>query len=175
MPRQRRPVGPNTQKHEFLVVRFPDTATISMNVLNVIQDPMNDLPNKFELFYDGDCPLCRREIAIVRRMDRQNRVKFTDIANPHFSAESTGRSVQQLMDEIHGRRSDGTWLVGVAAFRELYSTIGFGAMVWPTRLPVISHALEIGYRWFAKRRLWLTGRCDDFCHVSAKTRTGGTS
>ena len=133
---------------------------------------MNDSLPKFELFFDGDCPLCRREIAIVRRLNRQNRVKFTDIADPRFNAESTGKFMQQLMDEIHGRRSDGTWLVGVDAFRELYSTIGFGAVVWPTRLPGISHALEIGYGWFAKRRLWLAGRCDDSCHVSATKRTG---
>ncbi|MCA9152358.1 MAG: DUF393 domain-containing protein, partial [Planctomycetales bacterium] len=35
-----------------------------------------------EVFYDGDCPLCKREIGFLQRRDRQGRIRFTDIANP---------------------------------------------------------------------------------------------
>jgi predicted DCC family thiol-disulfide oxidoreductase YuxK len=131
---------------------------------------MSKIEPQFELFFDGDCPLCKREIAIVRRMDRHDRVRFTDISDPEFDIHTTGKNFSQLMDEIHGRLSDGSWVVGVDAFRELYTAIGWWPLVLPTRLPGISHLLEIGYRWFAKRRLWLTGRCTDACHVTVSHR-----
>ena len=40
----------------------------------------------FEVFYDGECPLCMREIRMLRRMDRRGRIRFTDIAAPGLDA-----------------------------------------------------------------------------------------
>ncbi|MFM8218853.1 MAG: DCC1-like thiol-disulfide oxidoreductase family protein, partial [Planctomycetaceae bacterium] len=34
---------------------------------------------RFEIFFDGDCPLCRREMEMWQRYDRGGRVLFTDI------------------------------------------------------------------------------------------------
>jgi len=65
------------------------------------------------------------------------------------------------MARIHARTSDGTWMQGVEVFRRLYTAVGFGALVAPTRLPGIAQLLDLGYRWFAKNRLRLTGRCAD--------------
>jgi hypothetical protein len=78
-----------------------------------------------QVFYDGDCPLCRREIAALRRMDRRSRILFTDIAASDFCPEAHGKSMSELMDQIHGRLPDGSWVVGVEVFRRLYDAIGF--------------------------------------------------
>ncbi len=32
-----------------------------------------------EVFFDGECPLCMREIRMLRRLDRKDRIRFTDI------------------------------------------------------------------------------------------------
>jgi predicted DCC family thiol-disulfide oxidoreductase YuxK len=48
-------------------------------------------------------------------------------------------------------------------FRRLYAAVGFGPLVVLTRLPGISHLLEVAYRVFARNRLRWTGRCDDTC------------
>ncbi|MCL4204143.1 MAG: DUF393 domain-containing protein [Pirellulaceae bacterium] len=112
-----------------------------------------------EVFFDGDCPLCRREIAALGRLDRRNRIRFTDIADAGFSPELYGKSMSQLMAQIHGRLPDGSWVVGVEVFRRLYSAVGLSWLVAATRLPVVSPILEFGYRQFAKRRLKWTGRC----------------
>jgi predicted DCC family thiol-disulfide oxidoreductase YuxK len=112
-----------------------------------------------EVFFDGDCPLCSREIAALRRMDRRRRIRFTDIAVDGFSPEQYDKNMSELMDQIHGRLPDGAWIVGVEVFRRLYSAVGFSWLVAATRLPLISHLLETGYRQFAKRRLKWTGRC----------------
>lgn len=123
----------------------------------------------FEVFYDGDCPLCMREIRMLQRLDRRDRIRFTDIAADDFNAESVGISWDTLMRRIHGRMPDGTLVEGVEVFRQLYSAVGFGALVWVTRIPGISHLLDLGYRLFAKNRLRLTGRCaSDTCQIHAE-------
>ncbi len=117
-----------------------------------------------EVFYDGECPLCLREIKLLKWLDRKERIQFTNIAAPDFNARDYEKTPTQFMDEIHGRLPSkngqpAQWIIGVEVFRQLYSAVGFGLLVWPTRLPGISHALNFGYQVFAKNRLRLTGRC----------------
>ncbi len=112
-----------------------------------------------EVFFDGGCPLCVREINMLRRWDRQQRIRFTDIDAAEFSAEALGKTYEDLMARIQGRLPDGTWIEGVEVFRRLYSAVGFGPVVWVTRLSVISQLMNLGYRVFARNRLRLTGRC----------------
>ena len=114
-----------------------------------------------EVFYDGDCPLCTREIRVLRKKDRKEKIRFTDISAPQFRADEVGKDMETLMAEIHGRLPTGEWITGVEVFRRLYAAVGFNPLVSLTRLPVISHGLELGYRVFARNRLRLTGRCTD--------------
>lgn len=115
----------------------------------------------FEVFYDGECPLCRREIALLRRLDRRGSIAFTDIAGPTFDPTSLGRSREELMARIHGRLADGTWVEGVEVFRQLYAAVGFAGLVAISRVPPLAPLLDVSYRWFARNRLRLTGRCTD--------------
>jgi predicted DCC family thiol-disulfide oxidoreductase YuxK len=112
-----------------------------------------------EVFFDGDCPLCRREIAMLRRMDRHHRILFTDIADEEFSPGTYEKTQSEFMERIHGRLPDGTWVEGVEVFRRLYAAVGLSWIVAVTRLPILSHLLDFGYRFFAKNRLKWTGRC----------------
>ena len=114
-----------------------------------------------EVFYDGDCPLCAKEIRMLRWMDRKRQqIRFTDISDAGFDPQSCGKSMKELMDEIHGRLPDGSTIVGVEVFRRLYSAVGFRWIVALSRIPGISHLLDVMYQYFAKYRLRLTGRCD---------------
>lgn len=114
---------------------------------------------ELEVFFDGACPLCRKEINMIRRLDHRQKIRFTDLSTPQFDLSACGKTMGQLMGEIHARLPDGTWVTGVDVFRRLYSAIGFSWLVLPTRLPGISHFLDFTYRVFAKNRLKLTGRC----------------
>ncbi len=115
---------------------------------------------RIEVFFDGDCPICVREISMLKRLDRRCRIRFTNIAAEGFNAADYGLSQKAFMDEIRARSRDGEWYRGVEAFRQLYAAIGLTPFTRLSRLPGVSHALEAGYRLFAKNRLRLTGRCD---------------
>ncbi|MFC1612129.1 thiol-disulfide oxidoreductase DCC family protein [Myxococcota bacterium] len=115
---------------------------------------------KIELFYDGACPLCSREVTAIRRLDRKGRIQFTNIADPGFSAPDYGHDLAFFIDQIQARMPNGDWVQGVEAFRRVYTLVGFGMLVAPTRLPGLSQLLDWGYKKFAANRLRLTGRCD---------------
>jgi predicted DCC family thiol-disulfide oxidoreductase YuxK len=126
---------------------------------------------EFEVFFDGECPLCRREIELLRRLDRGARLRFTDISEPSFDPASIGLDRATLMGRIHGRLPSGEIVEGVEVFRRLYTAVGLRWLVAPTRLPGVSHLVDLAYRVFARNRLRLTGRCaSDACAVHAGPR-----
>ena len=114
--------------------------------------------SRTEVFFDGECPLCTREIRLLRRLDRQKRIRFTDIAAKGFDASATPWTQEELMASIRGRNAKGEPIEGVEVFRALYEAVGLGPIVALTRLPGVRHGLDAAYAWFARHRLRLGGR-----------------
>jgi predicted DCC family thiol-disulfide oxidoreductase YuxK len=121
-----------------------------------------------EVFYDGECPLCMREIRMLQRKDRAEKIQFTNIAAAAFDPTSVGTTYAELMARIHGRLPDGSWIEGVEVFRRLYTAIGWTRLVAFSRWPLVRSLLGLGYRLFAANRLRMTGRCapDGACAVA---------
>jgi predicted DCC family thiol-disulfide oxidoreductase YuxK len=115
---------------------------------------------EIEVFFDGDCPLCSREINLLKKLDKNNNIVFTDIANENFEASNYGLTFNDFMAEIRGKLPDGTMISGVEVIRCLYEAVGLKWTVAITRLPIISTVLDLGYKLFAKNRLRFTGRCN---------------
>jgi len=121
-----------------------------------------------EVFYDGECPLCVREIRMLQRRDRKQRIRFTDISAAGFDPASIGLDHAALMAKIHARLPNGELIEGVEVFRRLYEAVGFGFAVSVSRAPGVSQMLDVAYRVFARNRLRLTGRCEnEACAVPA--------
>ena len=74
---------------------------------------------KLEVWFDGDCPLCRREIALMRRLDRRGAVAFHDVATGQ-GACPIDRA--ELLARFHARE-DGRMLSGAAAFAAMWRAI----------------------------------------------------
>ena len=72
-----------------------------------------------EVWFDGDCPLCRREIAVMRRLDRRGAILFTDVANGQGSCPIDRA---ELLARFHARE-DGAMLSGAAAFAAMWRAI----------------------------------------------------
>jgi predicted DCC family thiol-disulfide oxidoreductase YuxK len=120
---------------------------------------MDDSEFQVEVFHDGACPLCAREVGMLRRLDRHGRIRFTDIAAPGFDAAALGLPWESLIRRIHGRLPDGTFVEGLEVFRRLYAAVGFSKLVSVSRLPGVSQILNLAYELFARNRLRVTGRC----------------
>ena len=128
--------------------------------------------HRIEVFYDGACPFCMREIRFLRRKDKKRQIQFTDIRAADFQARDYGKTKEAFLSEIHGRLPDGTWVRGVEVFRILYSIIGFGFVASVTRLPILAGLLDWAYRLFARNRLRWTQRCastDGSCETKARS------
>ena len=113
------------------------------------------------LLYDGDCPLCSREIAILRRLDRgRGRVRFEDIAILGPESRIYGRDRETLLARIHGVLPTGEVIEGMEVFRRAYAAVGLGWLLAPSRWPLLRPIADAGYRWFARNRMRWTGRTE---------------
>jgi predicted DCC family thiol-disulfide oxidoreductase YuxK len=127
------------------------------------------------VLYDGDCPLCSREIRWLERLDRgRGQIGFEDIASSGFDPSLYGRSQADLMARIHGALPDGTVIEGMEVFRRAYAAVGLGWILAPTAWPGLRRLADAGYRWFARNRLRLTGRSHACELPSPGVRTGIT-
>jgi predicted DCC family thiol-disulfide oxidoreductase YuxK len=120
--------------------------------------------SELRLLFDGACPLCRREVAALRRLDRgRGRIRCEDIADPAFDPMAYGLRADEVMARIHGVLPDGRVVEGVEVFRRAYGAVGLGWLLAPTRWPGLRQLADAAYRSFARNRLRLTGRagtCD---------------
>jgi predicted DCC family thiol-disulfide oxidoreductase YuxK len=116
---------------------------------------------RIKLLYDGDCPLCGREVALLRRRDRRGRLAFEDIAAPGFDPARYALTRADVMARMHGVLPDGSVVDGMEVFRRAYSAIGLGFLLAPTRWPLLRPLFDRAYAVFARNRLRWTGRCED--------------
>ncbi|MWV29406.1 thiol-disulfide oxidoreductase DCC family protein [Aurantiacibacter rhizosphaerae] len=98
------------------------------------------------VWFDGDCPLCRREIAGMRKLDRRGAIEFVDLGDG--AAESCPVSRAELLARFHAREH-GVVLHGAAAFAAMWRAIPLlrplGEMA---RIPAVLWVLERLYRRF---------------------------
>lgn len=130
------------------------------------------------LLYDGGCPLCLREVAVLRRRDQRlqpgaPRLAFVDIdALDYNPAAHGGITYREAMGRIHGLRADGTVLRDVEVFREAYRLVGLGWLYAPTAWPLLRPVVDGAYGLWARWRLPMTGRpeLDQLCSCRAEAR-----
>jgi len=130
-----------------------------------------------KVLYDGECPLCSREIRFLERRDKgRGMVCFEDISDPHFDASVYGLDADQVMARIHAVLPDGRVVEGLEVFRRAYDAVGLGWLLAPTRMPGLRSPAELAYRMFARNRLRWTGReprCEKgHCDVESRASSG---
>ena len=71
------------------------------------------------VWHDGTCPLCQREIALMRRLDRRGAIHFVDASDPDGTCPIDRRA---MLARFHARE-DGRLLSGAAAFAAMWRAI----------------------------------------------------
>lgn len=117
---------------------------------------------QIKLLYDGECPLCLREVNFLKERDAgRGLVAFVDIADERYTPEAHGGvDFETAMGLIHAVLPDGTIIKNVEVFRRVYKTLGMGWIYAVTKLPIIGSIVDTLYRIWASLRLTLTGRPD---------------
>jgi predicted DCC family thiol-disulfide oxidoreductase YuxK len=106
-----------------------------------------------QVYFDGGCPVCAREIAFYRARPGAAGFAWIDVSR---TDPGPGLTRDAALARMHVRRSDGTLLSGAAAFAEMWQRMpGF---TWLGRLvafPLMRPLAELAYRGFLRvRRAW---------------------
>lgn len=108
-------------------------------------------PPGLSVYYDGSCPLCRREIAFYQRRARTDQIEWIDVSAPADLGQ--GLNCTTAMARFHVRESNGRLHSGGHAFASLWRHIP--GWRWLGRLcavPPLSWLLELAYRGFLPLR-----------------------
>jgi predicted DCC family thiol-disulfide oxidoreductase YuxK len=105
------------------------------------------------VWFDGACPLCTREIALIRRLDRRGAIRFEDVSRVDSTCPIDRA---ELLARFHAQETDGPVVSGAAAFAAMWRAIPilrpFGELA---RMPALMWTLERLYRVFLRARPWL--------------------
>lgn len=71
------------------------------------------------VWFDGDCPLCVREISLMRRLDRRGAIAFVDVTR----GEGCPIDRQELLARFHAREQGADIVSGAAAFAAMWRAI----------------------------------------------------
>ncbi len=122
--------------------------------------PTISTPWKIKLLYDGQCPLCLREVNFLQKRDAgRGLITFVDISDFNYRPEEHGNiSFEAAMGRIHALLPDGTIIQNLEVFYRIYQVLGLGWIYAPTRWPLIGPIMNKLYEIWAHWRLPLTGR-----------------
>lgn len=111
------------------------------------------------LLYDGACPLCRREIALVRRLTRKRKVIFVDVHTLAPEQYPAGKSQADLLLDLHLVWPDGHVDTGLDANVLLWRQTPLGWLWRVFELPLVRPLAQWIYRRWADRRYANMGYC----------------
>jgi predicted DCC family thiol-disulfide oxidoreductase YuxK len=116
------------------------------------------------VFYDGGCPMCRREIAHYQHLAGAGAIDWQDIAQSPEVLAAHGLAWTEAMQRLHVCTAVGQCVSGVEAFVEIWQRLP--RYRWAARavraMPGLLALLEWAYRHFARWR-WRRHCADGIC------------
>ncbi len=118
--------------------------------------------HRLTVFYDGQCPICVQEIALLAERDVRGEILCLAIDDHPRRLVEYGIDRQAALTQLHVLDEQGHVLVGMAACREMYRVSGWGMLARVLSWPLIRPLTDALYPWFARNRYrfpaWLLGR-----------------
>ncbi|MEH6999861.1 MAG: demethoxyubiquinone hydroxylase family protein [Limnobacter sp.] len=101
-----------------------------------------------EVYFDGSCPMCRREIAVYQNITPDQPIAWVDVSKPDTPLPH-GQSKEQLMARFHTRTAQGELLSGAAAFVHVWAQLpGWRVLAWLAKVPGMLWLMEKAYNGF---------------------------
>ena len=110
-----------------------------------------------EVFYDGRCPVCQREIRLLQRLDRKGNLRAIDITDPDFDPAQYGLELSDFVSRMYVRDRDGVLHEGLDGFPVMWDAVGQGWVWGWTRVPVLRQLGMAGYALFRRVRPRFSG------------------
>ncbi|MDT8310533.1 MAG: DUF393 domain-containing protein [Methylophaga sp.] len=104
------------------------------------------------IFFDGNCPLCAREISALRVRDSQQRITFENIYADDFARRYPAIDIIKADRILHGQLADGTMIYGLDVTAKAWRLADAHGWIQILRWPVIRWFTDICYRLFSGLR-----------------------
>lgn len=105
---------------------------------------------RLTVWFDGGCPLCKREIALFRRLDKRGAIHFEDV---RLQGSSCPMDRAALLARFHARETGKPIVSGAAAFAAMWRAIPVLRPLGEfARIPPVLWVLERCYDLFLRFR-----------------------
>lgn len=116
------------------------------------------------VFYDGSCPLCRKEINHYRRIDVKQKIEWLDITQSSDRLLAYDIQYEAAMERLHSINASGEKVTGVESFLLIWEQLDYyHYLAKAIRILMLEKPLNFAYQRFAKWRF--KRRCDDSCQI----------
>ena len=122
------------------------------------------IPGRDTLYYDAQCPLCSREVRLLRRL-ADGGLAFQDIQ--HYRPDQGQPTPDTLLRTLHLHDASGRWHTGVDATVQAWSHTRWGWLLKPMRWPLLATVADQLYSVWARRRYQRLYPCTQ-CFVAAE-------
>jgi ubiquinone biosynthesis monooxygenase Coq7 len=112
---------------------------------------------QLRVFFDGSCPMCRKEISIYQRADKSQNIEWFDVSiEQHGSAAAADPLPlprQALLARFHVQTPNGELISGARGFIAMWRQLPkWRWAAFACSVPGIPTILEVAYRGFLKIR-----------------------
>jgi predicted DCC family thiol-disulfide oxidoreductase YuxK len=108
---------------------------------------------RYLLVFDGQCEVCGRLVAAVRRWDRAGSLEILPYQDPDVARRFPHVPATAFRDAMQLLGPAGERWEGAAAIERMLEVLPAGRLLgWTFRVPVLGGLLDRGYRWFARNR-----------------------
>lgn len=105
-----------------------------------------------QVYFDGSCPLCKREIAVYKNLKSDQPIEWVDVSATDPTLPP-GLDRHELMRRFHARTADGRVVSGAEAFVHIWGQLpGWRVLAHLAKLPGGLLVMELAYRGFLKIR-----------------------
>ncbi|WP_306144106.1 thiol-disulfide oxidoreductase DCC family protein [Roseibium sp. MMSF_3412] len=128
-----------------------------------------------EVYYDGKCGLCSREIGYYKRLTPKTSIVWNDIATHPELLQGTGMSQSDALLYLRVRDDDGAIQTGLDAFLVIWRQFrGWRLLAMLATLPGIYRGVAFAYRKFADQRFNRHAHCQASLQPSAAPARSST-